>query len=181
MYKHCYLKENKLNKALKSSFISILSAIIVQFIIWIVTNEIFKNLTNEEKEELEIFDFISAVLIGAINGFINVYLPKEAFLFAASIIAVLINDFVDYIVFNKIPTFSLIEEIILTIISLYIVIFIIANLFENTKFKDNDITYSIIMNIIIFITLTVDFSVYEFLFSNVSKNEGNIIVPVAFE
>ena len=55
MYKHCYLKENKLNKALKSSFISILSAIIVQFIIWIVTNEIFKNLTNEEKGILNSF------------------------------------------------------------------------------------------------------------------------------
>ena len=146
---YCFLKENKLNKALKSSFISILSAIIVQFIIWIVTNEIFKNLTNEEKEELEIFDFISAVLIGAINGFINVYLPKEAFVFAASIIAVLINDFVDYIVFNKVPTFSLIEEIILTIISLYIVIFIISlslNFVFSNKFAIMNITiYSDIM------------------------------------
>ena len=59
--------------------------------------------------------------------------------------------------------------------------FIIANLFENTKFKNNDITYSILMNIIIFITLSVDFSVYELLLNNNDNNNLNLIVPVAFE
>ncbi len=181
MYGYCNYKSNKLNKAIKSSFISLISAIIVQFIIWIVTNEIFRNLTNKEKEELQIFDFISSVIIGIINGFLNVYLSKEAFVFAASIIAVLVNDFVDYFFYNELPTISLVEEIILTIISIYIVVFIVANLFENTKFKNNDITYSILMNIIIFITLSVDFSVYELLLNNNGNNNLNLTVPVAFE
>ena len=37
MYGYCNYKSNKLNKAIKSSFISLISAIIVQFIIWIVS------------------------------------------------------------------------------------------------------------------------------------------------
>ena len=94
MYSNLYKKKNKIIEAFESATISVFAALIVEFSFFLINNELIKNITNEEKEKLQIEDYIAALVIGFSNGFISQYLPREAFIIAASIIAVIINNFI---------------------------------------------------------------------------------------
>ena len=80
-YQIQYQKKNKLSKAIKVSVYSIFATLISQFLVWGIDYALLKGLTNEEKEELEIYDYITSVIIAALNGFMSVFIPRDAFLF----------------------------------------------------------------------------------------------------
>jgi hypothetical protein len=170
-------KQNKITKAIKVSFYSILATLISQFLVWGLEYGLLKGLTNEEKENLEIYDYITSVIIAALNGFMSVYIPRDAFLFVASINSVVISNLL-YIYFNgEKEGFSLVEELIITIITVIIIFKIILRLFNNKKiFKDKDsIGYLIFINIILNIALTIDFSVYNQIF-NKNTNRSQVLI-----
>ena len=181
MYSNLYKKKNKIIEAFESATISVFAALIVEFSFFLINNELIKNITNEEKEKLQIEDYIAALVIGFSNGFISQYLPREAFIIAASIIAVIINNFINETFNKEENNTSIIEEIFLTIISIYIVIFILSKLFEDSNMNRSKFTNSLITNILIYIAISIDFNIYnQFITSNISSN-NELDIPVVFE
>lgn len=164
-------KQNKITQGIKLSIYSILASIISSFLMWGIQYSIIKGLTNQEKENLEIYDYITTVVVAAINGFMSVFLPRDAFLFVASINAVIISNLI-YIYFNgEKEDFNLVSELIVTIITVIIIFKIVIKLFENISILPNKdtIEYLIIVNIILNIALTIDFSIYNRIFNNTSN------------
>jgi len=172
-----YQKKNKLSKAIKVSVYSIFATLISQFLVWGIEYAFLKGLTNEEKEELEIYDYITSVIIAALNGFMSVFIPRDAFLFVASINAVVISNLLFIYFKGEKENFNLIEELIITIITVIIIFKIVLKLFDKKEiFKDKDtIGYLVFINIILNIALTIDFSIYNIIF-NKNTNRSQILI-----
>ena len=156
-YQIQYQKKNKLSKAIKVSVYSIFATLISQFLVWGIEFAFLKGLTNEEKEELEIYDYITSVIIAALNGFMSVFIPRDAFLFVASINAVVISNLLFIYFKGEKENFNLIEELIITIITVIIIFKIV------------------LINIILNIALTIDFSIYNIIF-NKNTNRSQILI-----
>ena len=174
---HYTRKQNKIKKAIQVSIYSILATLISQFIVWGIEYSLIKGLTNEETEQLEIYDYISSIIIAAINGFMSVFLPRDAFLFVASINAVVISNLL-YIYFKgEKENFNLVGELILTIITVIIIFKIVVKLFDNKKILPNKDTigYLVFINIILNIALLIDFSIYNIIF-NQNAERSNILI-----
>lgn len=176
-YQIQYQKKNKLSKAIKVSVYSIFATLISQFLVWGIEFAFLKGLTNEEKEELEIYDYITSVIIAALNGFMSVFIPRDAFLFVASINAVVISNLLFIYFKGEKEYFNLIEELIITIITVIIIFKIVLKLFDKKEiFKDKDtIGYLVFINIILNIALTIDFSIYNIIF-NKNTNRSQILI-----
>lgn len=176
-YQIQYQKKNKLSKAIKVSVYSIFATLISQFLVWGIEFAFLKGLTNEEKEELEIYDYITSVIIAALNGFMSVFIPRDAFLFVASINAVVISNLLFIYFKGEKENFNLIEELIITIITVIIIFKIVLKLFDKKEiFKDKDtIGYLVFINIILNIALTIDFSIYNIIF-NKNTNRSQILI-----
>jgi len=176
-YQIQYQKKNKLSKAIKVSVYSIFATLISQFLVWGIEYAFLKGLTNEEKEELEIYDYITSVIIAALNGFMSVFIPRDAFLFVASINAVVISNLLFIYFKGEKENFNLIEELIITIITVIIIFKIVLKLFDKKEiFKDKDtIGYLVFINIILNIALTIDFSIYNIIF-NKNTNRSQILI-----
>lgn len=176
-YQIQYQKKNKLSKAIKVSVYSIFATLISQFLVWGIDYALLKGLTNEEKEELEIYDYITSVIIAALNGFMSVFIPRDAFLFIASINAVVISNLLFIYFKGEKENFNLIEELIITIITVIIIFKIVLKLFDKKEiFKDKDtIGYLVFINIILNIALTIDFSIYNIIF-NKNTNRSQILI-----
>ena len=176
-YQIQYQKKNKLSKAIKVSVYSIFATLISQFLVWGIEYAFLKGLTNEEKEELEIYDYITSVIIAALNGFMSVFIPRDAFLFVASINAVVISNLLFIYFKGEKENFNLIEELIITIITVIIIFKIVLKIFDKKEiFKDKDtIGYLVFINIILNIALTIDFSIYNIIF-NKNTNRSQILI-----
>ena len=176
-YQIQYQKKNKLSKAIKVSVYSIFATLISQFLVWGIEYAFLKGLTNEEKEELEIYDYITSVIIAALNGFMSVFIPRDAFLFVASINAVVISNLLFIYFKGEKENFNLIEELIITIITVIIIFKIVLKLFDKKEiFKHKDtIGYLVFINIILNIALTIDFSVYNQIF-NKNTNRSQVLI-----
>jgi len=176
-YQIQYQKKNKLSKAIKVSVYSIFATLISQFLVWGIEYAFLKGLTNEEKNKLEIYDYITSVIIAALNGFMSVFIPRDAFLFVASINAVVISNLLFIYFKGEKENFNLIEELIITIITVIIIFKIVLKLFDKKEiFKDKDtIGYLVFINIILNIALTIDFSVYNQIF-NKNTNRSQILI-----
>lgn len=176
-YQIQYQKKNKLSKAIKVSIYSIFATLISQFLVWGIEYAFLKGLTNEEKEELEIYDYITSVIIAALNGFMSVFIPRDAFLFVASINAVVISNLLFIYFKGEKENFNLIEELIITIITVIIIFKIVLKLFDKKEiFKDKDtIGYLVFINIILNIALTIDFGIYNIIF-NKNTNRSQILI-----
>ncbi len=170
-------KENKILRGIRVSTFSIFASIISQFLVWGIEYSLLKGLTNNETEELEIHDYIASIIIAALNGFMSVFLPRDAFLFVASINAVVISNLV-YIYFKgEKENFNLVTELLITLITVIVIFKIVVALLENSKIlpRKDTIEYLILINIILNIALTIDFSIYNLIFNQNTKRSQILI------